>query len=77
MQILGQQGDYPDIEKHFRQLRRHLWAELNIEPSAETTALSLLITSQTGCWAAWDGYPAGETLLLRVVEMAAVCGEEK
>ncbi len=39
--------------------------------------LSLLITYLAGCWAMWTGHPAGEILLLRVVDMAFECGEAK
>ncbi len=51
-------------------------ARLEADP-LPTNLLSLLITFQTGCWAVWTGHPAGETLLLRAVEMASACDEEQ
>jgi len=49
-------------------------ARLEAEPLS-ISPLSLLITFQTGSWAIWTGYAAGETLLLRAVEIGDACGE--
>lgn len=51
-------------------------ARLTADP-LPPSLLSLLITFQTGCWAMWRGYPEGELLLQRVVEMASICGKPR
>ncbi len=39
MGIYGRLGDGVGMERLYRELRRHLWDELHVEPTAETTAL--------------------------------------
>lgn len=46
MEICGRLGDAAGLERQYRTLRRHLWNELHLEPTAETTALYCALRAQ-------------------------------